>query len=311
MRNLTAFNSDARLLVRNSCSLLLVAALLVTPLFAQKPDQSRPARLQPAALSIADLQRAAWDVLQKGIAAGSGSQRSDAIAALSSLGPNPRGLSLILGMLKDRDPAVREKAVAALDNLQVRSAIPQMRAALLDPSSSVRFTAAKALWDLGDPAGRNILIAVLQGKQHGTPGMWRSQLQQTSQQLRSPWDLGLLGAQEAAAVFFGPAALGVAVLGQMLHDHGAPTRAFCAELLGLDPSPQASAALARAARDKNWMVRASAAEGLGNVNRPNANALLQELLSDRKAPVRYMAAAAIIRLQTPPLQSGATEAGKR
>jgi HEAT repeat protein len=117
--------------------------------------------------------------------------------------------------------------------------------------------------------------------------------------------MGLLGAEEAAGVFFGPAAIGVALAGQMLRDNGAPDRAFCAQMLGLDPSSQATAALVKAAHDKNWVVRASAAEGLGNSSRPHAMRVLAGLLKDPKPPVRYMAAASLIRLRTPAPASGA------
>ncbi|HEU5335844.1 MAG TPA: HEAT repeat domain-containing protein [Terriglobales bacterium] len=247
----------------------------------------------------------AWNVLQHGTASKKGSQRSDAIAALSSIGPNQRAVEMIVGLLHDPDAAVREKAVAALDNMQVHSAIPQLRAALHDPSTPVSFTAAKALWDMGDPSGRDILIGVLQGRRRGAPSAWKSQLQQTGEQLRSPWNVGLLGAEEAAGVFFGPAAVGVALAGQMLRDNGAPDRAFCAQMLGLDPSSQATAALVKAVHDKNWIVRASAAEGLGNISRPNVLTILAGLLKDPKPPVRFMAAASIIRLRTPAPAPGA------
>lgn len=284
---------------------IAVSVLLAIPATAQNAAPAPP--LQKIALTAPNSLNVAWSVLHKGVTAGKASERADAIAALSSVGPNPRSIAMIMHALDDRSAAVREKAVAALDNLQVHSAIPQLRAALEDRSAPVSFTAAKALWDMGDPSGRNILIGVLQGKRKGTPSAWQSQLQQTTSELRSPLNLGLLGAQEATGVFFGPAAIGVAVLGQMLRDHGAPDRAFSAEMLGLDPSPQATAALLKATHDKNWMVRASAAEGLGNVNRPHAAAALQSLLRDSKAPVRYMAAAAVIRLNTP---AGAGGSGK-
>lgn len=280
-----------------SCLAVAILLLLAHPAGAQQRGAPAP-QLEKIALAASDPLNVAWNVLQKGVRAGKASERADAIAALSSIGPNPRSIAMITSALQDKSAAVREKAVAALDNLQVHSAIPQLRAALKDPSAPVSFTAAKALWDMGDPSGRSILIGVLQGKRRGTPSAWESQLQQTSAQLRSPLTLGLLGAQEATGVFFGPAAIGVAVLGQMLRDHGAPERAFCAEMLGLDPGPEATAALLKAARDKNWMVRASAAEGLGNVNRPNTTTALQTLLRDSKLPVRYMAAASVIRLNT-------------
>lgn len=285
--------------------MFLAAALVLAaaPALAQQ-NVAAPARVRNVVLLTDPLQQA-WTVLQRGTASKRGSQRSDAIAALSSIGPNQRAVDMIVALLRDRDASVREKAVAALDNMQAHSAIPQLRAALRDPSPVVNFTAAKALWDMGDPSGRAILIGVLQGRRRGAPSAWKSQLQQTGEQLRSPWNLGLLGAQEAAGVFFGPAAVGVAVAGQMLRDNGAPDRAFCAQMLGLDPSSQATAALVKAVHDKNWIVRASAAEGLGNTSRPHVLTILAGLLKDPKPPVRFMAAASLIRLRTPAPTSAA------
>jgi HEAT repeat protein len=314
MRRITQQNSATKAADRHHWRGLLAAAILLSMVFPARAQQmvaAPDAQVRTTALSAAGLQDAAWSVLQKGMVAGKASERSDAIAALSSIGPNPRALGMILDRLNDKNAAAREKAVAALDTLQARSAIPQLQAALRDPSPSVSFTAAKALWDMGDASGRDILIGVLQGKRRGAPSAWQSQLQQTTAQLRSPLTLSLLGAQQAVGVFFGPAAIGVAVLGQMLRDHGAPERAFCAEMLGLDPSPEATAALAKAARDKNWMVRASAAAGLGNVARPNGLNVLQGMLRDSKPPVRYMAAASVIRLQAGPAGTGREEAASK
>jgi HEAT repeat protein len=293
--------------------LLLVAAVSLSslPVSAQQKVAAN-GHVREVVLLTDPLQEA-WSVLQQGTASKRGSQRSDAIAALSSIGPNPRVVGMVVALLHDPDAAVREKAVAALDNMQAHSAIPQLRAALRDPSPVVNFTAAKALWDMGDPSGRGILIGVLQGRRHGAPSAWKSQLQQTGEQLRSPWNVGLLGAEEATGIFFGPAAIGVALAGQMLRDNGAPDRAFCAQMLGLDSSSQATAALVKAAHDKNWIVRASAAEGLGNTSRPHALTVLAGLVKDPKPPVRYMAAASLIRLRTPPPPSvaGMQSADKR
>lgn len=292
--------------------MLLTAALLFAALPAAAQQRVAAQAHVQRVLLLTDPLEQSWTVLQRGISSKKGAQRSDAIAALSSIGSNQRAVDMIVERLHDPDAAVREKAVAALDNMQAHSAIPQLRAALRDPSPPVSFTAAKALWDMGDPSGRAILIGVLQGRRRGAPAAWKSQLQQTGAQLRSPWNVGILGAEEAAGVFFGPAAIGVALAGQMLRDNGAPDRAFCAQMLGLDPSAQATAALVKAAHDKNWIVRASAAEGLGNTDRPNALMLLAGLLKDPKPPVRYMAAASLIRLRTPaPASRAAAQSGDR
>ena len=80
-----------------------------------------------------------------------------------------------LGLLKDRDAAVRESAAGALLNLAfgnpdnqvkiaaVRGALESLVGLLRDPTAGVREWAAGALWSLAVPADNAVKIAAIGG----------------------------------------------------------------------------------------------------------------------------------------------------
>src|SRR5437764_6956819 len=69
----------------------------------------------------------AWRTLADGVNAKKFSDRIIALKALADLGPNPRGVRLVAGVLKDNDPDVRAQAAATLGEMKSRLAIPALR----------------------------------------------------------------------------------------------------------------------------------------------------------------------------------------
>jgi HEAT repeat protein len=63
----------------------------------------------------------------------------------------------LLTMLADDDPLLRVHTLESLALLPDCNAVPAIRASLNDPIPAVRFAAAVAVGDVGDPASRNIL----------------------------------------------------------------------------------------------------------------------------------------------------------
>src|SRR5437868_14076754 len=70
--------------------------------------------------------------------------------------------------LQDKDPQVRQAAALALGQMKTPQAILYLKQALGD-TGEVAFAAAKSLVDLGDPSGREMLLAVLAGERKDTP----------------------------------------------------------------------------------------------------------------------------------------------
>jgi HEAT repeat protein len=178
-----------------------------------------------------------------------------------------------------------------------RRAIPALRAAL-DDNPEVSFSAAKALWDLGDPSGRWIFHEVLEGERKERPGLVKGALRDARRKLNSPGQLALMGVKEATGQFLGPASMGITIAQEGLKDGGAPGRVAVAGFLAKDSDPEALTLLESALADKSWAVRAAVAKALGERGNRATIPKLAEALSDDRYLVRVMAAASIVKLST-------------
>src|SRR5690349_13081212 len=117
------------------------------------------AQLPPSAVN-------AWNIVMDAAQnAKSPDHRKEAVAAIAAIGPAPEAVQALESVLqKDPDPMVRQAAAAALDDMKATAAIPALQAALQDDSGEVAFSAAKALWDLGDPTGKDTFTEILTGE---------------------------------------------------------------------------------------------------------------------------------------------------
>jgi HEAT repeat protein len=243
---------------------------------------------------------AAWTVLDRGAANEHVVQRSQALAALSTLGTNPRAVRRVEAALADKDWSVRQAAVAALGQMQAKASVPKLQPLLKDEAPEVSFAAAKVLWDLGDRSGHDILLEILAGERRDSPGLVRTQLRDARSKLRNPAGLLLMGAKEGVGMVFGPASTGITVVEELMKDNAASARVVATTLLATDTDPSAGQELAGALEDHNWIVRAAAAKALGLHGDRALIPKLQGRLTDDREAVRYMAAASIVRLSAPP-----------
>jgi len=264
---------------------LLLAASLVLALTAA---QSSVAALPSTATS-------AWETLNKGLVAGDSEHRKQAIAALGTLGDVPEAVSPIEKALQDKDALVRQVAAATLGDMHAVDAIPYLKTAL-DDNAEVSFTAAKALWDLGDTSGRWIFQQVLEGERKDAPGPMKEAIRKAKHKLHSPSQLALMGAKEATGQFLGPASMSINVAQQVMKDGGAAGRTAAVGILAKDSDPYALTLLEWALGDKSWAVRAAVAKALGERGNHDTVPKLMPLLSDEHHLVRFMAAASIVKL---------------
>lgn len=238
----------------------------------------------------------AWKILADGVADEKAEKRADAIAALATIGPRPAVLRLVEARLTDKEAEVRQTAAASLGAMKARAAIPELRLALDDGSADVSFTAARALWEMGDHTGRDIIAQVLRAERNPVKEAVGSELKTASKTLRNPKSLGLLGAKQGAEMLLGPFSLGIVAIEEIAKDRSAPQRVAAASMLASDRNPESLQELEAALTDKNWLVRAAAAKALGARGDRRSIAQLAPLLRDDKDPARFMAAAAIVRL---------------
>jgi HEAT repeat protein len=246
----------------------------------------------------AEARAASWACLLEGASNKKSDHRTQAVYALGTLGAQPDTVSLIEARLRDTDSFVRQAAAKTLGDMQVRESVPKLHAALDDKSAAVSFTAAQALWRIGDKSGTSILAQVLAGERGVSPGLIHTEWHDMHEQLHNPTSIAEFGAVQAAGAFLGPAAFGVAALEELAKDKTAGVRAISAGMLGDGTDPGDRVLLEEALKDKSWLVRAAAAQALGHAGDQSDIEKLMPMMDDNHPAVRYKAAAAIVRLTT-------------
>ena len=224
--------------------------------------------------------------------------RKQAIEAAGSIGPVSDAVKLVARGLQDKDTLNRQTAAATLGQMGSPEAVPYLKNALED-KPEVAFTAAKALWKLGDSTGRTIFQEVLEGTRPDGPGKMQQAMKNAKKRLK-PDQLALMGVSEAAGPFLGPGAIAIDAVREALKDTktstGVPGRAIAAEILGADSDPYALTLLEWALGDNNWAVRVAVCKALGERGNDATILKLQPMLNDEHHAVRYMAAASMVKL---------------
>ena len=267
---------------------LLTLGLLAFP---QSPAVDPPAVSNPYA-------RVAWLSLNQGIDDNDANHRKQAIEAAGTVGSVPEAVKLVARGLQDKVVLNRQAAAATLGQMASQDAIPYLKNALED-KPEVAFTAAKALWNLGDTTGRTIFQEVLEGDRPDGPTKMQKMMKDAKKRLK-PDQLALMGVSEISGML-GPAGIGLEAVTEAMKEvkaasAGIPGRAIAAEVLGKDSDPYALTLLEWSLGDNNWAVRVAVCKALGERGNDGTIAKLQPMLNDDHHAVRYMAAASIVKL---------------
>src|SRR6202521_1913660 len=127
-----------------------------------------------------------WETLDAGLKSSNIEQRMQALAALSTIrGSVDAAAKRAEAALHDNRREVRREAALALGRMKATGSIPALKDALED-TGEVAFAAAKSLTELGDAAGRGMLIAVLAGERKDAPGMLTNALRDARKKIRHP-----------------------------------------------------------------------------------------------------------------------------
>ena len=270
--------------------LLVVAAGTISP---QPPTKSSPS----ARSMDTPAEMTAWDTLRQGVADSDAAHRKTAIAAIGTIGPNSDAVKLVVAELQDKDTGVRQTAANTLGEMGSPEAIPALKTAL-DDKPEVSFVAAKALWNLGNPGGREIFQQVLEGERSDAPGKLHTAIKKKL----TPGQMAIMGAQGAGSALLGPGSIAITAIREAVKDTkgdaGAPGRAEAAGVLAKDQDAYALTLLEWALSDQNWAVRLAVAKALGERGDQDAVPKLSALLNDDHHAVRYMAAASMIKLSS-------------
>ncbi len=252
-----------------------------------------------------DLRQNAWTTLDTAMQSGNPEHRLQALAAIGTISnTDERAVKTAETALQDKDALVRVAAANALGQMKATQAAPALKAVVDSDTGEVAFAAAKALCNMGDPAGREMLVAVLAGERKDTPGMLTNAVRDARKKMRHPEGLLLMGTQDATGALFGPASMGIVAVKDAFKMRGVSGRASAAQALANDPEPYAVQLLEWALTDNNWEVRASAAKALGERGTADSLPKLQTALADSRDAVRTLSAASILRIED--RQAGAT-----
>src|ERR1700693_1875630 len=175
---------------------LLTFGLLAFP---QSPTIDPPAVSNPYA-------RVAWLTLNQGVDDKDTTHRKQAIDATGTVGATPEAVKLPAKGLQDKEVLNRQSAAATLGQMGSQDAIPYLKNALED-KPEVAFTAARALWNLGDTTGRTIFQEVLQGERPDGPTKMQKDMKDAKKRLK-PDQLALMGVSEISGIL-GPAGIAV------------------------------------------------------------------------------------------------------
>ncbi len=246
--------------MRTSFTLLSILPLIV---FGQTPPSS------PAAAATLSSEERARSLLDESLKDKNPDTRKQAVQALGLVGPREPYISQLVSMLDDKDLEVRLATITSLVDLKNKNTVPALQRALDDDVPEVSFAAAKALWTLNEPVGRDALISVLSGETKTSSGFVTKQKRDALRMLHTPKTTFMFALKQG--VGFAPVpglGTGISSLQGILSDPSVSGRAATALLLSTDKDPKVLQALQDALEDKDWSVRASAVHAMVLRNDP-------------------------------------------
>lgn len=270
---------------------LLASLVLPWLAFGQTSESKEP----PAPISTHDRARS---LLENSLKDKNPDTRRHAVQSLGLVSPTEPYVSELEAMLEDKDVEVRLATIASLVDLKSDRTISVLRRALDSDVPEVSFAAAKALWTLNEPSGREALISVLSGETRTTSGYFTRQKRDALRMLHTPKTMFMFVVKTGA--IFSPVpgvGAGISSLQGILSDPSVSGRAATALLLSNDESPGILQALEDSLADSDWSVRAAAVHAIAVRNDPALEADLVPLLDDKKEAVRVRAAAGYLRLE--------------
>jgi HEAT repeat protein len=226
-------------------------------------------------------------------------KRAYALQSMGIINPDTRYVGMVEGMLGDKDLGVRQAACSTLGEMQSRGSISKLKDMLNDAAPEVVFAAARALYNMGDPAGRAVLIAVLAGDEAGASGAVSASLREAKLTLHDPKAMLIIGAKAGVSIAgFG---LTVPIADRLLKDRESSGKTASVMLLSTDSDPRSKEAIRVALSDKNWTVRVAALRAVATRGLHEYYDDVVPMLDDKNDDVEYSAASAVIRLrQTAP-----------
>jgi HEAT repeat protein len=221
--------------------------------------------------------------------------RTQALAALGTMGTNARAGHLIADAMNDPDLDVRTAAVLAAGQTKNRALMSNLRDKLNDKEPQVAFAAALTLSKANDHSGEDILMDVVDGDRKANSGLINGTMHTMSKDLHNPSAIAKIGALQGASMLLGPFGIGITAYEYIRKNGGESAHVIAITELSKTRSGSLRDLFVKALGDKDPAVRAAAAKALGDYRDKATASSLLDVFQDSKAPVRLTAAAAYLR----------------
>lgn len=271
----------------------LLASAIGLPAFAATPQN---ASVTPTSRPI-DITMA-HNILNVGLNSSDPDMRARAIAAVGMIARSQSVRKRIEGFLSDKNEHVRVAAVDTLADLHFHQSIPALEKAMNnDPVPEVEFAAAKALYKLGDPKGKQMLEVVLYGKLSTKSSYIERQKRKFFAHFYSVQRATIYLIDQGSGFVPVPGVgMGLSEAANLMNDEGLSPRATIVLMLGRQKDSDTDELLKFALKDSDWSVRASAVLMIALTARQELRENLVPLMSDPDARVRFRAAGAYLHL---------------
>ncbi len=251
--------------------------------------------------------RRARAVLEQGAASAEPDVRRDVAVALGLLSRRDPSGALLEKLAVDKDHMVREAALESIGELRDPRLAKPARDALEDPVPEVAFAAARTLFKLNQPGGKELLLDIVQKDARAKTGFVRAKLRDVARRMKRPKSAMLFAVQQGAGFIPVPGlGDGISAMGSLVDDPDFSARATALLMLSSDRSPEVRNEIEQAFNDSEWSMRAAATQIAASRNERAWRLRLVPLFEDTNRRVRYRAAASFLRLTGGPV-SGATK----
>lgn len=240
----------------------------------------------------------AHNIISVGLNSGNPAMRVEAIAATGMIAKSQSVRKRIEEFLTDKDVSVRIAAANTLADLGFKESEPALEKVLdTDQVPEVEFAAAKALYKLQDPKGKQTLENILYGNINTNSSYIQRQKRRVFSSFHSVHGATIFLLSTGGGFVPVPGAgMGLSEVARLMDDSALTPRATIVLLLGRQSGPDADKLLLFSLKDKDWTVRASAALMIALTARSDMRQDIVPLMSDNEAKVRFRAAGAYLHL---------------